>query len=93
MAGLRVHCRLLLVELVEADSATLLLKPSEGVTVMVERPATPAFTVTLVGLADNEKSPTAWTKGNNEATSSNGTISNTRRLFNRNLHLIEVIFG
>jgi hypothetical protein len=43
------------------DRATLSVKPPEGVTVIVEVPATPAFTVTLVGLADIAKSPTAWT--------------------------------
>jgi hypothetical protein len=38
---------------------TIPLKPLRAVTVMVEVPATPAFTVTVVGLADMVKS---WTR-------------------------------
>jgi hypothetical protein len=62
LAGLRLHWILLLVEFVETESDTTLVKPLRGVTVIVEGPATPAFTVTLVGLAEIEKSPTACTK-------------------------------
>jgi len=45
----RVHDRL--VEFVVTARVTVPVKPLTGATVMVEVPATPAFTVTLVGLA------------------------------------------
>jgi hypothetical protein len=46
----RVHDRF--VELVVTARVTVAAKPLRGATVIVEVPATPAFTVTLVGLAE-----------------------------------------
>lgn len=54
--GLRVHDRL--VELVVTSRLTVPANPLIGVTTIVEVPATPAFKVTLPGLADIVKS---WT--------------------------------
>ena len=50
----RVQTRL--VELVVTASVTVPMKPPDGVTVIVEVPATPASAGTLVGLADTIKS-------------------------------------
>ncbi len=44
------------VEFVVTARVTVPVNPFSGATVMVEVPATPAFTVTLVGLADTVKS-------------------------------------
>ena len=44
------------VELVETASATAPLKPFRGVTVIVEFRKSPAFAITVVGLADIVKS-------------------------------------
>jgi hypothetical protein len=44
-----------LVELVLTESVTVPVKPLTGATVIVEVPATPTATATLVGLADTEK--------------------------------------
>jgi len=51
---LRVHDRL--VELVVTTSATVLAKPFNGFRVMIEVPATPTFTLRLVGLSATVKS-------------------------------------
>jgi hypothetical protein len=53
---LRVHDRL--VEFVATTRLTVPANPLIGETVIVEVPATPTFTVTLLGLADIVKS---WT--------------------------------
>ena len=50
----RVQTRL--VELVVTASVTVLVKPPDGVTEIVEVPATPALTGMLVGLAETPKS-------------------------------------
>ena len=44
------------VELVVTTSVTAPLKPFRGATVTVELPASPEFTVTIVGLAESVKS-------------------------------------
>jgi hypothetical protein len=56
LVDVRVHDRL--VELVVTERVTLPVNPFIGVTVIVEVPATPSFTVTLVGLAEIMKSCT-----------------------------------
>jgi hypothetical protein len=56
LVEVRVHDRL--VELVVTARVTVPAKPFTGATVIVEVPATPALTVTLVGLAVIVKS---WT--------------------------------
>jgi hypothetical protein len=49
------------VEFVVTASATVPVKPPDGVTVIVETPVTPAFAGTLVGLAETPKSGAAVT--------------------------------
>jgi hypothetical protein len=56
LVEVRVHDKL--VELVARPRVIVPVKPFTGATVMVETPATPAFTVTLVRLAEIVKS---WT--------------------------------
>jgi hypothetical protein len=56
VVAVNVHARLL--ELVEAARVTVPAEPLSEDTVTVELPASPAFTVTLVGLVERAKS---WT--------------------------------
>jgi hypothetical protein len=55
LVGLRVHVRPVAGEIVSVR-ATVPVNPLTDATVMVEVPATPALTVTLVGLAATVKS-------------------------------------
>ena len=59
VVGLRLQERL--VELVVMVSVTVPVKPFSGDTVIVEMPVAPALAVTLVGLAEMEKSGAAVT--------------------------------
>jgi hypothetical protein len=55
----RVQVRL--VEFVATERVTVEVNPLRGATLIVEVPATPTATVTLVGFADTEKSAAAVT--------------------------------
>lgn len=56
----RVQLRL--VEFVATDRVTVEVSPLRGATLIVEVPATPTATVTLVGFEDNEKSAAGVTR-------------------------------
>jgi hypothetical protein len=58
LVGFSVHARPVDGEVLD-ERATVPVKPLIGATVMVDVPATPALTVTVVGLAVTEKSGTA----------------------------------
>jgi hypothetical protein len=60
VVGLRLQERL--VELVATVRLTVPVKPFSGDTVIVELPVPPAFMMTLVGLAEMEKSGAAVTR-------------------------------